>query len=62
MREDMECKHRQVETLVEENKRLKETLRKIYDTADSYEWYYYNENSPEKYVRDTAHHGLVEAR
>lgn len=29
MREDMECKHRQVETLVEENTRLKKALNQI---------------------------------
>lgn len=58
----MECKHRQVVTLLEENKRLKEALRKIYDTADSYEWHYYYENTPEKHIRDTVHNALVGAR
>ncbi|RDY70307.1 hypothetical protein DXT76_13620 [Halobacillus trueperi] len=44
MSEDMECKHRQVETLVEENKRLKKALEFYADkgnydrkfTADSW--------------------------
>ncbi|MCA1021810.1 hypothetical protein [Halobacillus litoralis] len=43
MREDMECKHRQVETLVEENKRLKESLE-FYADDVSYVTYVANQD------------------